>query len=109
MSKKLNGNGLFESSRFIIPQHREALTEQARHKMLRSRPELDQQELELITAAIGESYSDRTEIGLILYDDYEDKTITGVVVGVDQQLRRIKLQSDEDVYYISIKDVIGLE
>jgi len=109
IGEKLEGNGLFESSRFIMPQHREALNEQARLKLLKPRPELDPQELDFIAQAIGESYSQGTSVSLELYNEYEEKIVTGVVVGLEQSMTKVKLQTADEIEDIEINSIIGLK
>ena len=109
IGKKLEGNGLFESSRFIMPQHREALNEQERLKLLQSRPELDPQELDMIAQAIGESYSEGTLLGLELFDEYYNNVINGVVIGVNQQRGLVQLDIDGEIEDIKLKDIIGIK
>lgn len=41
MAKKLEGNGLFESSRMILPEHREAHNQYMTHKDPRPKPMID--------------------------------------------------------------------
>jgi hypothetical protein len=106
MGRKLEGNGLWESNRMMLPQHKEALNNYDREKPKRTKPVLDEQELELISAAISESYTEGVELTLILYGEYKDEEVTGIVVGVDQQLGRVKLKIDDDLEDKKIQDVI---
>lgn len=41
MSKKLTGNGLWESSRMMLPEHREQFLEQRRSLKKHEKPSLD--------------------------------------------------------------------
>ncbi|OPA77848.1 hypothetical protein BVG16_13865 [Paenibacillus selenitireducens] len=109
MGKKLDGNGLFESSRFIMPQHREALNEQARQKLLNSRPELDPQELDMIAQAIDDSYSEGTQLGLELFDEYNNMVINGVIIGVNQQRGIVQLDINGEIKDIKLKNIIGVK
>ena len=108
MSKKLSNNGLWESSRMMLPEHREAIIRTQSMGIAKKRPELDSQELELIATAIRESYTLHIEITLILYNEYENKIITGTVVGVDYQRGRIKVQTEDEIEPIKINKIIGV-
>ncbi len=57
MSKKLEGNGLWESSRIIIPEHKEVYLKLMKDRQRGGKPELDDQEAQLIEQALIESYN----------------------------------------------------
>lgn len=46
--KKLEGNGLWESSRMMLPEHKEAINRQQNKEGRKVRPTLDAQEIELM-------------------------------------------------------------
>jgi hypothetical protein len=52
MGKKLEGNGMWESSRMMLPEHKESLLEQNRHLKDFARPVLDEQEIQAVEEAI---------------------------------------------------------
>jgi len=108
MSKKLSGNGLWDSSRMIIPQHKEAVLAWNHTKYKRTKPQLDEQELELISLAIGESYSQETKVTLEVFDLDENVTVEGVVRRIDQRDRRILIDHNGDAQWILIKDIIAV-
>lgn len=105
MSKKLEGNGLWESSRMILPEHKERIQEWRQRRNQRSRPELDEQELEHINAAIAWSLQTREPVRLKMYDPYEELALIGVVERVDRQLGRIRVNGD----WFKIDDIIGVD
>jgi hypothetical protein len=105
MEKKLEGNGLWESSRMILPEHKEELQAWRRRRERRSRPELDEQEKERIDAALNWSLRTRKPVTVRVYDPYEDQIVTGVVERVDRLLRRIRVDGE----WFAIGDIIGVE
>lgn len=108
MAKKLFDNGLFESSRMILPEHRDAWIRMANTKLARFKPTLDDQEIQRIEYEIVRSYNKRTKIKLALFDSYEDKEITGIVVALNTYKREIKfLTAEDDWEWIYIKDIIA--
>ncbi|TCZ75335.1 YolD-like family protein [Paenibacillus albiflavus] len=109
MGKKLEGNGLYESSRMIIPEHAAAIRMYGRERNRRTKPELDEQELEIISRAIGESMSEGSEIVLQLYDPFEDLEVRGVVTKIDQQLKRIKIEYGDDYDWIKLEDILSVK
>ncbi|QYK63057.1 YolD-like protein [Paenibacillus sp. S25] len=66
MGKKLEGNGLWESSWIIIPEHKEAYLKLMKDRQRRGKPELDDQEVQLIEQALIVSYNTRQPISWFL-------------------------------------------
>lgn len=72
MSKRLEGNGLWESSRTIIPEHKEAYLKLMKDRQRRGKPELDDQEVQLIEQALIDSYNSRTAVTLLVFSPFND-------------------------------------
>lgn len=107
MVGKLEGNGLWEGSRMIMPEHKARILDDAQMEEIRTKPELDPQALEEIQRILAKSIEDHSPIILTLFDPVDDKRLRGIVMRVDQQLHQIKLRtSDEDWEWIKIGDVI---
>lgn len=64
MGKKLQGNGLFESSRMILPEHAARIRQHYVEETRRSKPVLDSQEIEQIEQALVNSYNWRVPVKL---------------------------------------------
>lgn len=106
---KLDGNGLWESSRMMIPEHREAIIRLQLKQGRKDRPTLDPQEMELIEQALAESFHEHRPITLRLFDEYEDKELTGIVVLIHTFRREIKLSKAEGSWqWIKIDEVISV-
>ncbi|OAB33855.1 YolD-like family protein [Paenibacillus glacialis] len=109
MSKKLNGNEMYESSRFIIPQHREAALRQAREISRREKPLLDEQEIHRIERVLIDSYNRRTFITITLFDPFDDVQMKGLVIVINTYLREIKLWFEDEYNWIKMIDIIAAE
>jgi len=107
MSIKLAGNGLFESSRMILPEHREAWLTHIQEQKRRVKPELDEQEIQRISEVLGESYSNNSTVDLVIFNPFNDETVSGVVVGLDVTTRRVKLMLDEEYRWISLAEIMS--
>jgi hypothetical protein len=105
MSKKLQGNGLWESSRMMLPEHKEAILAWRRRSERRSRPELDVYERERIDAAIAWSLRTRKPVRLQMYDPQEECVVEGIVERVDPLQKRIRVDGE----WFTVVDIIGAD
>jgi hypothetical protein len=106
MSKKLEKNGQWESSRMMLPEHREAILEQNRSLKKRARPEMDEQAQEEIVQAIGVSMWLSLPMTFVLYDEVADYEFTGIAVKIDTLNRMVKVSRIEDESWIKFSDIV---
>ena len=102
------GNLLWEASRMILPEHKERIRtrrEEARRGGRRERPVLDEQEWELIQAAVARSLHERVPVRLRMYDPLEELVVEGIVERVDQVSRRIRVDGE----WFDMADIVGVE
>lgn len=105
--KKLEGNGLWESSRMIMPEHQTRINNDEREQHRKEKPEIDPQEWELIDLALYHSMEDHAPVTLTLFDPFNERIAKGIVMQVDRQLKRIKLRwSDEEWDWIEMTEII---
>lgn len=90
--KKLEGNGLWESSRMMLPEHKETIIRRQLEEGRKDRPTLDPQEMELIEQTLAESFHAHRRIKVRLFDEYEDIELTGTVSVIHTYRREISLQ-----------------
>lgn len=108
MSSKLSGNGLFEGSRFILPEHAARIREQYIEETRKEKPVLDDQEMQLIEQALVDSYNQRQPVELQLFDPYQDVRVTGIVTVLNSNRREVKLLQGEDEYtWIKLEQIIS--
>ncbi|MEK4882621.1 MULTISPECIES: YolD-like family protein [Paenibacillus] len=105
--KKLEGNGLWESSRMIMPEHKNRMLDDALNEETRKKPDLDPQALAEISQVLAQSLEDCSPITLTLFGEYKDKTIHGIVMKVDRQHGQIKFRHDDDWDWIKVEDVVN--
>ncbi|MFD1953717.1 YolD-like family protein [Paenibacillus thailandensis] len=101
--KLLEGNGMWESSRMMLPEHKAALNEHYIQSKRRPRVELDESEWELISRAVAESLQLRKVIELRMYDPFEELVVRGVVERVDQFGSRFMVDGE----WFKVQDVEG--
>lgn len=104
--KKLEGNGLWESSRMMLPEHRETIIRQQLEEGRRDRPILDPQEMELIESTLAVSFHEHSTVTLNLFDEYGDIQINGIVTIIHTYRREIKLSTSSGEWeWIKIDDI----
>ncbi|WP_028611105.1 YolD-like family protein [Paenibacillus harenae] len=103
MRKKLEGNGLWESSRMMLPEHKVAINEHEAVLRRRQRVELDEQEWEHVARSVTESLQQRQQIKLRLFHPIEELTVIGIVDRVDQLKGRFMVDGE----WFPIGDIEG--
>lgn len=104
MSKNLQGNGLFESSRMMLFEHRDSYNEMGHDRNKKKRIELDEQEWEIISRAIQESIELHKQVTLSLYDEFEDLKAIGIIESVDAHKQRIRIDGE----WFKVADIVGV-
>lgn len=94
MSKKLYGNALWESSRMMLPEHKDAINEYNRSLQARSRTQLDEQEQETINRALQQSLQQHLPLSIGMYDPYEQLRIIGTVERLDGLRQRFMVDGE---------------
>lgn len=98
-------NLMWEASRIILPEHKEAILEHRRKQRLQPRPQLDEQEIEKNELAIHDSYEQQKPVTITKYTLQGNVTITGIVEKVDTISRQIKI----DGRWIFASDIINVD
>ncbi|MMZ53647.1 YolD-like protein [compost metagenome] len=108
MSNKLEENGLWESSRIIIPEHKEAYLKLMQDRQRRGKPELDDQEVQLIEQALIDSYNSRQPVSVTVFSPFDDTVMTGVVTSINTARREVKLfRGEDDFSWIKLEDIVS--
>lgn len=103
MSKKLQGNGLWESSRMMLPEHKATIISNNEALKLRHRIELDEQEWEDISRVMSFSLKTRNFVVIRMYHQYEVLQIVGIVERIDQLAGQFMVDGE----WFKINDIQG--
>lgn len=103
--KKLEGNGMWESSRMMLPEHIVRINQWATEIKKRERIELDEQEWEDVSRAVGQSMQMRQQIKLRMFHEFEELEIVGIVDRVDQLKGRFMVDGE----WFAIRDIEGAQ
>ncbi|WP_426451797.1 YolD-like family protein [Paenibacillus sp. S-38] len=90
------GSNMRWSTKFMLPEHIEALQQHTLKSRQKARPTLDEQLLQDFASYIQRSKQDKIPLKITLFDPYIDEVLTGVVEHVDQSQRKIVLLLEED-------------
>ncbi|WP_332093466.1 YolD-like family protein [Paenibacillus sp. GYB003] len=90
----------------MLPEHRQQFVARSGlwQKGSRTRPVLDDQEMEGFTRKISESYHHGTQIALRVWD--QEEVLTGIVMRIDALLGRLVLAHSTGRMVIRIHDII---
>lgn len=110
VNKLTPGHNVFwESSRMIIPQHKEAAVRRDRDVVKRTRPELTEEETQEMFGKLAVSKSHTLPVTITVFGAFEDRVITGVVTGLDQRRHIVKIEADYDWQLVDFVDVVRVE
>ncbi|MGD8190130.1 YolD-like family protein [Brevibacillus ginsengisoli] len=109
-SKKDN---LFTASRFVLPEHREAILQLQEDQKLVVQPILDEQEMESIHFQVMDSARHDYAVTITWWRHVKEQrgmtcSFEGVVKWIDSQARRIKLENDGEIEWIPIDHITGV-
>ncbi len=105
MNKLASGsNILWESSRMIMPQHKEATLQQQRDETKRRRVVLDDQEMEQVARFMLTAHTTRQAVKLRMFDEYEDVYVIGVIERLDSLAARFRVDGE----WFHMEDITAL-
>lgn len=108
MSKKLTGNGLWESSRMIIPEHREEINNNDLKVTKMKKPILHDDEIEIIIQNIYLSKNENQQATIQVFGEFETRTVRGVVSSIDEYKKRIRIEIDYGYEWIDLDEVVSV-
>jgi hypothetical protein len=113
MGKKLEANGLWESSRMMLPEHKDASRRQAKQTERLERPTLDDQEVEIISSVLFQSHRYQKTVRLTLYGEYDLRNVSGIVTCTQRDSFRLDtedlISGVVDWEWFMFRDVIKAE
>lgn len=106
MGKKLQGNGLWEGSRMMLPEHKIRIIKDEQETLRRTKPVLDEQKLEEIESLLALSLRNHIRVTVVLFDPFENKVLSGFVTSIHTHSREIKLQWAEEWKWIDVDSIV---
>jgi hypothetical protein len=105
MRKKLEGNGLWESSRMMLPEHKERILEVNHELDRKEKPILDPYKREEINERLSNAYRNGEAVRLVLWDPFENRSISGVITKLDVLAYRILI----DGQWVKLTGILEVE
>lgn len=109
MSKKLEANGLWESSRMMLPQHKERIIEHRSRDNITTKPFLHEDEIEIISLNLRMSLSYTIEADIELFNEFGNKTVKGIVTSVSNSGKKIKLETDTGYELLNFDELVSVK
>ncbi|MDT3426444.1 hypothetical protein J2Z22_001970 [Paenibacillus forsythiae] len=108
MGKKLEGNGLWESSRMMLPEHKSRILEDRKEMLRRQQPVLDDQKQEEMERMLMLSLREHVRVTVVLFGSFEDVRLSGFVTSIHAHTREIKLQWADEWKWIGLDCIIDV-
>jgi hypothetical protein len=108
MSKKLTGNGLWESSRMMLPEHKETINKYLGDHKLKTRPEIHEDEWEIMLSNLNQSYIQKDEIKVELFGKFNFREVVGVVTAFNQYQKKFKVEFDDGFEWVDYSEVVSV-
>ncbi|GEL76087.1 YolD-like family protein [Tenuibacillus multivorans] len=103
-------NLMWESSRMMLPEHKELLRQHQKEIIRKEKPRFDEQEVECLEQQIHEAMNEQIPVKLTLFDPYDNQNLTGIIQKMDSQTKRIKIkQHSGEIEWINFRDLVQVE
>lgn len=100
---------MWESSRILLPEHREAYLSQRRQANRHLQPELDEQRLDELSNEVTAAIRRQSRVKIFVYDPYENKSFTGRIRTMDPIRRKLCLETNDERIWINIRSIVKIE
>ncbi|MDP5276344.1 YolD-like family protein [Chengkuizengella axinellae] len=102
-------NMMWEASRIMLPEHKELMNHFQKERNRKTKPELAEEEINIISQQLSQSMMEQTKITIELFTAFGENTLkTGTVTKFDIQLRQIKLESKDDYEWIKFSEILSV-
>ena len=108
MSELHRGNLLWESSRMMLPEHKEEILSHRKELTKKPRPEFDEQRLEELSQTLAGACRTRSRVCITLYDPFASPAVTGRIAKVDLPGGRVKVEEGGQSLWIPLADITDI-
>ncbi|MCR8641417.1 YolD-like family protein [Paenibacillus sp. N1-5-1-14] len=108
MSKKLHGNGMWEASRMMISEHKEAILKRNEEPNRVLKPTLVDDEITYIADFITGAYCEKERVAIDIYGTWGKREILGIVSSIDQYGKKIKVEFDNGFEWVDFDEILSV-
>lgn len=108
MSKKLEANGLWESSRMMLPQHKERINEHRSQIYYQSKPIIHQDEWEIIAQNLEMSLKYTLPARFEVFNETGNGYVFGIVTSISMLSKKIKIEMDNGFEFVDFDQLVSV-
>ncbi|NDI37223.1 YolD-like family protein [Chengkuizengella sediminis] len=102
-------NMMWEASRIILPEHKELMNHYQKERNRKTKPELAEEEVNIISQKLSESMLNESEIIVELFRDFgENAYKTGFITKFDTRLKQVRLEDEDDYEWVKFSDILSV-
>lgn len=101
-------NLMWESSRMMLPEHKEKIRQHQHEQKLNTKPVLDEQRLEEFAGLVTRAWKNESALSLTLYDPAGTYTITGHIRTIDPQEKKLLFTTEQGTEWLSFHDIVDI-
>ncbi|NBI28340.1 YolD-like family protein [Chengkuizengella marina] len=102
-------NMMWEASRIMLPEHKELMNYYQKERNRKTKPELAEEEVNIISQQLSDSMLSKSKITVELFRAFGQNAFkTGTVIKFDTQLRQIKLEHEDEYEWIKFHEIVGV-
>ncbi|MFC4387188.1 YolD-like family protein [Gracilibacillus marinus] len=104
----LGSNILWESSRMMLPEHKEVLVKHQQQLNKKKKPIVDEQQLEEFSLVIQEALEYDFPVAVRLFHPYREDMKIGKIKKIDMFTHELQLICQEGIIRINVQDIVHL-
>ncbi|WP_145323433.1 YolD-like family protein [Paenibacillus xylanexedens] len=109
MSKKLEANGLWESSRMMLPQHKERIIQHRTQFHTHAKPLIHEDEWEIIAQNLEMSLNYTLQAAIEVFNEWGNRYVHGIVTSVSTFQKKIKIEMDNGFEWIDFDQLVSVK
>lgn len=102
-------NVIWESSRMMLPEHKEWIRKNQKKKQYTERPELDEQELSLIADQLQLAWETKSRVQLTCHHPLQTLHLAGQIRKIDHVARCLQLNTESGREWVQLEEIIAAE
>ncbi|MDC3414475.1 YolD-like family protein [Aquibacillus sp. 3ASR75-11] len=99
----------WESSRMMLPEHKQVLQRHQKELNTKTKPILDEQQAVIISRRITDSINRNMNVKIQLFDPYQDSFILGKIQKLVTEQGQMKVSCQDKVVWVRLDDIIDIQ